>query len=901
MSVKRFLRRLRSVFTHRGDEAELAREMASHLALLEDEHRRRGLTADAAHVAARRAMGSVSLAKDLHHDARSFPWIEDARIDLRVAIRMLLAAPGFAAVVVLTMALSIGATTTLFSLVYGVLLRPLPWPDADRIVRLQETRGGRAGRVPWTITNGTYRAWREQPSTVSEIGGGVTSRSMTITVGGEPDRAMVGAVTPSLLRLLRARPHLGRLFADSDARLPAEVVLLGFDFWQRRFGGRADIVGQAVRLEERSLTVIGVMPDDFVFPNRETVMWTPSGVTSVQGQDGVIRLMIFSVMARLRPGVTSEQAAAEATARARTAPDPKQAALAMFGGGGEPVVTAAPARDVLTAEVRPALLLLLAAIGLLFVAATASVIVLQLSRVSRRTREMAVRAAIGAGSGRLLRQWFVESALLSVLGGLSGVLIAALLHRGLPALLPAGFPRVDDVRLDWRVMLFAAATTMGVSIACGVVPSLARRRKHHLAQTLAVDGTGATPATARTPAARARAAIMAGQVAVACVLLVGATLLLRSFTALLEADRGFDPRGVLTLRLPLSGTSTFAKRLDTIERIHARLRSLPDVSAVAFGNALPFVSPGLFRGMDMTVSRDPATKLQVQTIMRAVSHEYFPAMRLRVVEGRPLRLEDSAGSSPVVVVNRTFARRYLGDRPLGQRLRFQLGETRNWEVVGVVDDMRQGTLESEPGLSFGGVADPRQPEMFFAPSQWDSPIATLLFVMRTNGDPGLLASAARSIIRAEEPTLPVDSIMTMEDRVVESLAGPRTYAIFLTGFALSALAIAGVGLFGVLSYTTSLRTREIGLRTALGARQLNVIGLVVRQAVAITAFGLIVGVAAALALSQSLSTLLYGVSTRDGFSFVAVPLLLIAVAVVSCLAPAWRATRIDPITALRAS
>jgi predicted permease len=396
-------------------------------------------------------------------------------------------------------------------------------------------------------------------------------------------------------------------------------------------------------------------------------------------------------------------------------------------------------------------------------------------------------------------------------------------------------------------------------------------------------------------------AIMAGQVAVACVLLVGATLLLRSFTALLEADRGFDPRGVLTLRLPLPGTSTFAKRLDTIERIQTRLRALPGVSDVAFGNALPFVSPGLFRGMDMTVSSDPATTLAVQTIMRAVSPEYFATMRLRVVDGRPLRAGDFAGSPPVVVVNRTFARQYLGDRPLGQRLQFQINERRTWEVVGVVDDMRQGTLESQPGLSFGGVADPRQPEMFFVPSQWDSPIATLLFVVRTNGDPASLASAARSIIRDEEPAQPVDSIMTMEDRVVESLAGPRTYAIFLSGFALSALVIAGVGLFGVLSYTTSLRTREIGLRTALGARRGDVIGLVVRQAVAITAAGLVVGLVTALALSQSLSTLLYGVSARDTFSFVAVPVVLIVVAVMSCLAPAWRATRIDPIDALRAS
>jgi predicted permease len=898
--MKRVLRRFLSLFTRRRTEEELAREMASHVALLEDEHRRRGFNPQDARLAARRAMGSVALTKDLHRDARSFPWIEDALIDLRVAFRMLVAAPGFAAVVVLTMALSVGATTTLFSLVYGVLMRPLPWPDADRIVRLQETRGGRAGRVTWTISNGTYRAWREQPSTVEEIGGWFSGRLMTITVAGEPERVVVGAATPSLFRVLRARPHVGRLFEDTDARLPAEVVILAHDFWLRRFGGRADIVGQAVRLDDRSLTVVGVMPDDFVFPNRETVMWTPSGVIPVQGQDGVIRLMIFSVMARLRPGVTPAQAAAEATARARSAPDLKQAGLAMFGGSGEPVVAAAPAREVLTAEVRPALLLLLAAIGLLFAAATASVIVLQLSRVSSRAREMAVRAAIGAGSGRLLRQWFVESSLLGLVGGFSGMLFAILLHRWFPAMLPPGFPRVDDVRLDWRVMLFAFVTTLFVSIACGVVPALVRRRLQ-LAQTLAVDGTGSTPATARTPAARLRMAIMAGQVAVACVLLIGATLLLRSFASLLEADRGFDPRGVLTIQLPVPATSTFAKRLDTIERIQARLRSLPGVSDVAFGNALPFLSPGLFRGMNMMVAHDPATKLEVQTIMRAVSPEYFPAMRLRVIDGRPLRPEDSAGSSAVVVVNRTFARQYLGDRPLGQRLQFQINDRRNWEVVGVVDDMRQGTLESQRGFSFGGVADPRQPEMFFAPSQWDSPIASIIFVVRTIADPASLASAVRSVIRAEDAMLPVNSIMTMEDRVVESLAGPRTYAIFLTGFALSALAIAGIGLFGVLSYTTSLRTREIGLRTALGARPADVIGLVVQQAVAITTAGLVVGVAAALALSQSLSPLLYGVSVRDAFSFVAVPAMLIAVAVVSCVAPAWRAVRVDPIQALRAS
>ena len=898
--MRRFISQLLNLFRRTRADRELTREIDAHLAMLEDEHRRRGMSADEAKLAARRAIGSVALAKDLHRDARSFGWLEDARQDLRFAARMLKHSPGFAAVVILTMALSIGATTTLFSLVYGVLMRPLPWPDADRVVRLQEARGGRVGRVTWTISNGTYRAWLEQPSTVEEIGGWFSSRSMTITSGSEPDRVMVGAVTPSLFRVLRAQPHLGRLFEDADARLPVEFVMLGFDLWQRRFGGRADIVGQAVRLDDRALTVVGVMPNDFVFPNRETVAWTPSPMIPLLGQDGTIRMMIFSVMARLRPGVTPAQAAAEATARARSAPDPKQAGLALFGGSGEPVVSAAPARDVLTAEVRPALLVLLAAIGLLFVAATASVIVLQLSRVSSRTREMAVRAAIGAGSGRLFRQWVVESTLLGLVGGLWGVLLANVLHRGLPAVLPAGFPRLEDVRFDWRVMIFAVATTMLVSIACGVVPSLVRRRLH-LALTLAADGTGSTPATARTSAAHARMAMMTGQVAVACVLLVGATLLLRSFTSLLDADRGFDPSGVLTIRLPVSATSTFATHRDTIERIQARLRSLPGVSDVAFGNALPFVSPGLFRGMNMTLSHDLSTKLEVQTIMRAVSPEYFPAMRLRVVDGRPLRPEDSAGSPAVVVVNRTFARQYLGDRPVGQRLQFQVGARGNWEVVGVVEDMRQGTLGSQPGFSFGGVADARQPEMFFAPSQWESPTAVLIFVVRTNSDPATLASDARSVIRAEAPTLPVDSIMTMEDRVVESLAGPRTYAIFLTGFALSALAIAGVGLFGLLSYTTSLRTREIGLRTALGAQRRDVLRLVSGQAATITLGGLAAGLVASFFLSRLMTTLLYGVTARDAITFAAVPLVLLVVAMLACAAPVWRATRIDPIDALRSS
>ena len=327
-------------------------------------------------------MGSVALTKDLHRDARSFAWLDDARQDVRFAARMLVRSPGFAAVVIFTMALSIGATTTLFSLAYGVLMRPLPWPEPDRLVRLQETRGGSVSRVPWTMSNAAYLAWREQPATVEDIGGWVRSRLMTFGSDGEVERFLVGGVTPSLMRVLRVRPLLGRTFLDSDEGAGSpNLVVLGFNLWQRRFGSRDDIIGQIVRLDGQPFTVIGVMPEGFTFPNPETEAWTRLTVVPVNAPNGVLRLMMFSAIARLRPGVTPEQAGAEGTARARSAPDLKQTAVALFGNNGPAGMTALPARDVMTAEVRPALLILLAAV------------VIALSHVHREPRGPAVVAS----------------------------------------------------------------------------------------------------------------------------------------------------------------------------------------------------------------------------------------------------------------------------------------------------------------------------------------------------------------------------------------------------------------------------------------------------------------------------------------------------------------------------
>jgi predicted permease len=894
--MRRSINRLLSVFRSARAEEELAREMDAHLAMLEDEHVRRGMTRESARLAARRAIGSVALTKDLHRDARSFAWLDDARQDLRFAARMLARSPGFAAVVVFTMALSIGATTTLFSLAYGVLMRPLPWPEPDRLVRLEETRGGQASRLPWTISNAAYLAWREQPTTIDDIGGWFRGRPMTLSSEGEPERFLVGGVTTSLMRVLRARPLLGRTMLDSDdAPGSPNPIVLGFDLWQRRFGSREDIVGQIVRLDGQPYTVIGVMPEGFAFPDREIQAWTRQVVVPVNRPGGVISLMMFSGIARLRPGATPEQAAAEASARAQRAPDLKQTAIAMFGSNGIAAVTVLPARDVMTREVRPALLILLAAVGLLFLTSTASLVVLQLSRVARRAREIAVRTAIGAGHARLMRQWLVESTLLGIVGAASGLLMATALHRGLPGVLPAGFPRVDDVRLDWRVAIFACVVAMIVSLACGMVPAF-RARRDQLTNALG-EGGASTSAVTRTPAARVRTAFMVGQVAVACILLVGASLLARSFDALVDVDRGFDPRGLLTMRLPQPPKTTFAQRLALLDRLRERLAALPSVTDVAFGNTLPFVSPGSYRGMDMYLPRDPATKAQVQSAIHTVTPEYFGAMRLRIMEGRAFQASDPDATNGIVV-NRTFASRYLGERPLGQRLDLGLANVRETEVIGVVDDMRLGPSGNQAS-TFGGVLDPPMPEIFVSHRQWPIPIEDLIVVVRTSDDPAKLAAVARTIVREEDPTLPVDSILTMEDRVAASLAGPRSYAVFLVGFALCALAIAGVGLFGVLSYMTSERTREIGLRSALGATRRDVLALVGEQALTITCVGLVTGLVVAFFLSQSLSTLLYGISTRDAISFLFVPLVLIVVSILACAAPAWRATKIDPLVALR--
>jgi putative ABC transport system permease protein len=549
-----------------------------------------------------------------------------------------------------------------------------------------------------------------------------------------------------------------------------------------------------------------------------------------------------------------------------------------------------PAAEAMTAEVRPAILLLLAAVALLLATATANVGSLQLTRATTRRREFAVRAALGASPRDLRRQMMVESGLVGAIGGVCGLLLTVALLRLLPSILPADFPRGADIDINVPVTAFVVALSVFTSIACALLPSIETSRVD-LTHALAEGSAASTVGAWRSGSATFRAVIMGAQVAVACLLLVGAALLGRSFIALMHADRGFDPVNILTARVDLPRRYQSQDRLTFLDAVVARLEPATGIVAVAAGNALPFVSMGGVAAFQMPSPADPGIKMAVQATSHVVGPGYMKAMGLHLASGRWLAENDGLSTRPVVVVNQSFAKRYLGDRPLGMRVPVSFGEGRpDADVVGVVGDMRQAD-----------VTDALMPELFVSYRQMPARLTTFqaLFVVRTTDDPMRHVTALRSAVREQDPAVPIDSIMTMQERVATSLAKPRLYAVLLAGFAAAALAIAAVGVFGVLSYSVAQRRREIGIRTALGAQLHDIVTLVLRHAL-ITAFaGVGAGLWSAYALTKYVSSFLYGVSAMDGLTYSVVPVVVAAVAAIACVVPARRAARIDPLIALR--
>ena len=815
-------------------------------------------------------------------------WTSTVANDIRYSARLVRRQPRYTLLVVLTMALGIGATSALFSVTYGVLLKPLPWEDADTLVALTETRGGNRPRFA-SFSNAAFLAWREQPTTIEDL---AAWSQLTVTLGGtgEPERVRIAAVSASLFRVLRARPLIGSLFVEEDeSATNGAVIILSEGLWRSRFGGDPAVLDSLVRIDSQSRRVIGVLADRIAFPDSRTRAWIPYRVPPADGRS----LSMFDAIARLRPFTTAAQAASEATARGRFAVDTGMTTMAIFGGQGPVEISATPLAESVTSEVRRPLIVLLVAVGLLFLTATANVASLQLARTTFRRRELAIRAALGAGRGRVTRQLVVESLLFGGAGGAGGLALAGLLQALRPAILPADFPRADALGIDWIVVLFTLVVSVLASIVAAVLPAF-RAHRFNLVESLAENSAAAPSGTGgRSRTARARLVIMAGQIAIACVLLVGASLLIRSFIAMLEADRGYDPSSVLAARLALPGTMYAPERRHQLLRqIIDRLNGMPGVRDVAFTSELPLTPGGSTSAFTIQSPYGTGT-LSGQASPRIVSARYFPALGLRSVQGRLFTDADTETSQPVVIVNAAFARQYLGTSPLGARLPMGLGyqnTSTEATVIGVVDDVRYLTAR-----------DATHPEMYYSYRQFGGrlavPVVTL--VVRTLGEPATLAAAVRTVVREADASLVAEAVMPMEDRMLAALARPRLYAMLLGGFAAFALAVAAVGLFGVLSYTVAQRSRELAVRAALGARQLDIAGIVLRQGLTVTGAGLAAGLLASVSVTRWMATLLYGVTLQDRYTYVLVPLGVVVVAVIACLGPAWRAARIDPQQELR--
>lgn len=823
-------------------------------------------------------------------------------LDVAYGLRLLRRQPGATLLTVTTLALAIGATTTLASVAYGVLARPLPWPQADRLVRLAESREGGTISRP-IVTNLSYRVLAGRGTALDGLGA-FMSVDRTLTADNQPIRVQTAGATTSLFDLLGARPLRGRLFTAGD-ETASDVAVVSERLWRQQFGASDDAVGRVVTLDDDRVAVIGVLPNDFRFPDLETDVWTPMHVRPFEVEDGEVRsVSFFGAIGRLAPGATATQASDEATAAVRGAPPVGMVATAVFGSQGPATVSVTPLAEAMTAEVRPAVLVLLAGVGLLFVTAIGGLAAMQVARSLSRRREVAIRAALGAGSGRLARQLVVEHLAAGLAGGAAGLGLAAVCHQALPALLPADFPRLQDVVLDWRIGVLAAGLAVLASLATTTFPVLHARRLD-LVGSLADGGQAPVGGGLRSPVARLRAIVVVAQVGATVVLLVGAGLVGRSFLALINHDRGYDPVNLLTARLPLGSTHPRAIAQQTFDDIVSRLSGRPGVLRASYGGFAPFMSGGsllAFQLEDGNAGVDEPRNVKAELAL--VSPGFIEALGMRIEEGRAFGPSDTITSEPVAIVNRAFAREYFGERTLNAALPLSFLDGQRtpephdeppardaWRVVGIVQD-----------LAPARVTDPSPATIYVSTAQLDGQgfaVSDARFVIRTTGDPAAMAPVLATIVRELVPAVPLASVMTMEDRISTSLSRPRLYAVLLTAFSGFALLVAALGLFAMLSHGVAARRRELGVRLALGATRLEVLRLVLRDGLVLTMAGVTVGTGVTLVAGRYVEALLFGVTTRDPASFVIGITAVVAGALIASGVPAARASKVDPIEVLR--
>jgi putative ABC transport system permease protein len=822
--------------------------------------------------------------------------------DLRYALVSMRRNKTFAAAALSTLALGIGATTAVFSVIYGVLLRPLPYPAADRLVRLSEEHPGANSplRVPM-LSNLTYHAWNAAPSTIDRFAA-YSYAEYTVALPGGSIRMVGAPVTPSLFALVGATPALGRFFRPQDARSGSDdVVVLSDRLWRERFAADAAIVGRSVVVDGRPRTIVGVAKPGFEFPTFDTrsrdntgLLWTPLDVAepspdAVAGQRG--RMTVMWALARLRPGATAQQAAAEGTAAARTTIRPMAANL-LFGVGGPPVVHVRGLVEEMTLRVRPSLLLLAAAVVCVLLIACANVASLFLSRGVARERELTVRAAIGASRSRLVRQLLTESLVVTAAGGAGGLALAWALIRITPAIAARDFPRLDAVAIDGTAVAFTAAVALVAAVLTGLAPAL-RGARFNLAASLH-GGDGATAGGFRSVHdSRTRDALLVVEAMFAVLLLVTAMLLTRSFLRLVHVDAGYTPDRVLVTELFLPDGDR-PDRGDAMQAlvgaILERARALPGVESAGAGNMMPLDRMSQIAGFPAPWTPKGAAPLTARSLQYAVTPGYGEALGLRVKKGRLFRDADLGSDVRPWVVNEEFARLYLPPDPIGYQWTVPATPTtpaRTNEIVGVVGNV----------LKFGNDANV-QPEHYNVPHTPSRFYGHVEIALRTSGAPAATAPAVRGVIQELAPSAAVETAL-LSQRVSDSVDQPRFAMAVLIAFASLALALASVGLYGVLSYGVAQRRRELGVRAALGAARRDLVALVVREGLTTTAIGLCLGLLGAAALTRFMRSALFGVAPLDVVAFAAAPVVLAVVAAVACLVPASRAAATDPAEALR--
>jgi putative ABC transport system permease protein len=797
--------------------------------------------------------------------------IADALRDARYAVRQLTKSPGFTVAAILTLALGIGATSAIFSVVNGVLLRPLPYPESDALMRVYEIVP-QYGR--FSVAPASFLDWRKQVGSFERVAAYSTT-SATIDGGEGPERVTGESVSWDTFDLLKVSPVLGRSFtAQEDLPGANGVIVISNGMWQRRFAADPHVVGRTLSLSGEPATIVGVMPAGFYFPNREPEFWRPIAFDPVKATRGG---HFLGVIARLKPGVSRAQAGAEMKTVA------ERLAVQYPDSSANESAEVIPLYEQIVGDIRPALLTLLAAVAVVILIACANVANLLLVRASVREKEMAIRGALGANRIRLVLQLLSESLVLAVAGGGLGLLLAWLAITPVRALGAGSVPRVADVAIDGYVLAFAAGLTLLTGILFGLAPAWQTSRAG-LGEVLKDGGRSSMTSAGRW----LRQVLMVVEVALSIILLVGAVLLLRSFSRITGLDPGFHPDHVLAFRVSLPNKSypEDHNRAAFADALIDKLRTSPGIRYAGLTQSLPL------RGgyvLSFTIQGQPAPKPGTgpSANYRAVSPDYFQALGVPLLRGRTFTAQDVAKAPMVAIVDQAFVRRHFPNQePIGQGIDIGNGTDGFYQIVGVVGDMRHESLAETP-----------EPSMYVPFAQ--DPFSTMWAVVRTDGDPLQQASTARNAVRSIDPALPAYSVTSLADVLGESVADRRFSMLLLAVFALIALFLAGIGLYGVVAYTVSQRTQEIGVRMAIGAQRSDVLKMVLGGGMKLALVGVAVGLVGAIVFARFVSTQLFGITPLDPMSYGVTVAVLLAIAALACLGPARRAARVDPLVALR--